>query len=950
MNTSSDYRAKISFRGALTLWALIVLGYLILLILFRKDDAFRATLNDFLFPVFNGLTVLSLFYAAKLSKPHGRRLCIAWTFMALGQLSFMLGDIVWAFLNYGSHQNPFPSAADGLYLMYYPLFAAGIFLLPAAPLTRGDRLKLSLDAGIVMLFAILFFWIFLIEPIIAANIGDTLALAISLAYPVLDLALLFALLAFLFRPLQLVRQGPLLLLSGGVAIEIITDTIYGLQSLLGTFASGELLSLGWLASYALVGLAAILQADFRKFDPSRPFYEFELQSEKLAWLSYLPHICVFAAYLMFMWNHYRLAEPSSSSILWGVGGGVIGLAIIRQITATNENTRLLANTQTQIKEHMQTEEMLRESEELFRTVFEVAPEVIFTISAKDGSLTSLNPAFERITGWSAAECLGKPFMEIIHPDDRSQAVSLFTETLSGQNTEMHELRCLSKSGEYIIAEIMGVPQTRGGKIVGKLGFARDITERKRSEEALKKSEQSYRLLAETVTDIIWKMDMNLKYSYLSPSFERISGYSTEEGRGMSLEKIMTPESIKVIKQAFAEEMENEKDPKKDLFRSRKIEVEEICKDGKTVWIEVNTTFIRDQEGRPIGIQGSSREITERKRTEKALLESEAKYRTIFENTGNATLILDEDTTISLANTKSAEFFGYSSAEVTGKKSWTEFIYKDDLDMMKKYHSLRRLDPEAAPRNYEFRLLDNAGKIRYVFMTIAMIPGTKQSVASLMGITRIKLSEKKLRASLEEKDLLLKEVHHRVKNNMQVIYSLLNLQSEQIEDPQALRMFKDSQNRVKSMAMVHEKLYRSEDLARINFAEYLRSLTIDLLRSYRAGSDRIQLKIDVQDVFLGIDTAIPCGLITNELVSNSLKHAFPADTKGEIHIELFKGDNGELTLTISDNGIGFPEGVDFRNTESLGLQLVNTLTEQLGGTIELDRSCGTAFKIIFSEIN
>jgi PAS domain S-box-containing protein len=685
MSAFSDHRAKISFRNALILWAIIVLGYLILLILFRNDQAFRATLADFFFPVFNGLTVLSLFYAAKFSERYGRRLYIAWIFMAFGQISFMLGDIVWAFLNYASHQNPFPSAADGFYLMYYPLFAAGIFLLPAAPLTIGDRLKFSLDTGIVMLLAILFFWIFLIEPIIAANQEDTLALAISLAYPVLDLALLFALLAFLFRPHQLAIQGPLLLLSGGVAIEIFTDTIYGSQALLGTFASGELLGLGWLASYALVGLAAVLQADSRKFDSSRPFYEFELQSKKLACLSHLPYICAFAAYLMLIWNHYQQTE-TSSFVLWGVGG-IIGLVTIRQIIAISENMRLLANNQRQINERERTEEMLRESEGLFRTGFEVAPEVIFTISAKDGSLTSLNPAFERITGWSAAECLGRPFMEIIHPDDRSQAVSMFTQTLSGQNAEMHELRCLSKSGEYIIAEIIGVPQTRGGKIVGKLGFARDITERKRSVEALKKSEQSYRLLAETVTDVIWKMDMNLKYTYLSPSFERISGYSTEEGKGMSLEKIMTPESLKVIKQVFAEELENEKNPKKDLFRSRKIEVEEICKDGRTVWIEVNTTFIRDQEGRPIGIQGSSREITERKRTENALIESEAKYRTIFENTGNATLILDVDTTISLANTKSDEFFGYSGINVVGKKSWTEFIYKNDLDIMKKYHSL-----------------------------------------------------------------------------------------------------------------------------------------------------------------------------------------------------------------------------------------------------------------------
>ena len=423
MNISSDHRAKISFRSALMLWALIVLGYLILLILFRKDEAFRATISEFLFPVFNGLTVLSLFYAAKLSKPYGRRLYIAWIFMAFGQLSFTLGDIVWAFLNYGSHQNPFPSAADGFYLMYYPLFAAGIFLLPAASITRGDRLKLSLDTGIVMLLAILFFWIFLIDPIIAANKESTLALAISLAYPVLDLALLFALLAFLFRPFQLARQSPLLLLSGGVSIEIFTDTIYGLQSLLGTFASGDLLGLGWLASYALVGLAAISQVDSHKFYSSRPFCDFELQSKKLAWLSYLPYICAFAAYLMLVWNRYQQTE-TSSPILWGVGG-IIGLVIIRQVANINENTRLLASNQMQINERMRAEEKLRESEKLFRTVFEVAPEVIFTISAKDGSLTSLNPAFERITGWSAAECLGKPFMEIIHPDDRSQAVSMF---------------------------------------------------------------------------------------------------------------------------------------------------------------------------------------------------------------------------------------------------------------------------------------------------------------------------------------------------------------------------------------------------------------------------------------------------------------------------------------------------------------------------------------------
>jgi two-component sensor histidine kinase len=194
-------------------------------------------------------------------------------------------------------------------------------------------------------------------------------------------------------------------------------------------------------------------------------------------------------------------------------------------------------------------------------------------------------------------------------------------------------------------------------------------------------------------------------------------------------------------------------------------------------------------------------------------------------------------------------------------------------------------------------------------------------------------------------VLLKEIHHRVKNNLQIISSLLSLQSENINSENPARTFRESQDRIRSMALIHEKLYQSNDISRIDFAEYVRSLTAYLFRSYITGPG-IEISIDIHDVSLGIDMAIPCGLIINELVSNSLKYAFPDRRPGEIDISLAQCDH-EYKLTVSDNGTGLPEGMDFRNTPSLGLQLVNTLVHQLEGNIVLDTSHGTRFVITFA---
>jgi PAS domain S-box-containing protein len=210
------------------------------------------------------------------------------------------------------------------------------------------------------------------------------------------------------------------------------------------------------------------------------------------------------------------------------------------------------------------------------------------------------------------------------------------------------------------------------------------------------------------------------------------------------------------------------------------------------------------------------------------------------------------------------------------------------------------------------------------------------------------AEGQLKASVDEKEVLLREIHHRVKNNLQTISSLLYLQSRRTEDEQILGVLQDSQGRVRSMSLVHEKLYQSRDLARIDFDEYVRNLVSYLLRSYGIDSDVIKLRIGVRDVFLSVDTAIPCGLIINELVSNSLKHAFPDGRGGEICINLGPDGDGRLVLVVSDDGVGWPEDLDFKNTTSLGLQLVNSLVKQLEGTIELDQRRGVSFKITFIE--
>lgn len=332
-----------------------------------------------------------------------------------------------------------------------------------------------------------------------------------------------------------------------------------------------------------------------------------------------------------------------------------------------------------------------------------------------------------------------------------------------------------------------------------------------------------------------------------------------------------------------------------------------------------------------------------------LRKSEEQFRLIFELSPMGMAITSTDDSVLQVNQAFCDTVGYTADEL-GQKKVTDIIYPDDLTI--NLTPNKELWPgKTSHFQMENRLLSKDARVIHVLTKKAVLVRDAQGkprkfLYQIVDITERKQAENQVRASLTEKEVLLKEIHHRVKNNLQIISSLLRLQSRKVEDPQALSLFKDSQHRVQSMALIHQQLYQSPNLAQINFGKYIQTLTNNLFRSYGINRQTIGLNIEVTTAPLTIDLAIPCGLIINELVSNSLKYAFPEHQDGKIEISLSSDQQGQLILTVSDNGIGLPENLDFQSTKSLGLSIVRNLTVQLGGNIILDCSQGTRLKINF----
>ena len=358
-------------------------------------------------------------------------------------------------------------------------------------------------------------------------------------------------------------------------------------------------------------------------------------------------------------------------------------------------------------------------------------------------------------------------------------------------------------------------------------------------------------------------------------------------------------------------------------------------------------FVRVSLPMVVGIERRTRDLEV---TVNALEESERRFRKTFELAGAGIVQVALNGRFTRVNQRFCDIVGYTESEML-ELGFQDITHPDDLedDLA---NARRVFDGEIGIFSMEKRYVRKDSSLVWVSVTVSLVRDDSGApnyfIAVVEDTTQRKQAELAVQNSLAEKEVLLREIHHRVKNNMQVISSLLNLQAKSIEDARLSKVFRESQSRVRAMALIHEILYQSGNLGRIDLGEYVSKLATSLVRMYGTEPDRINLNIGAQDVTLGIDDTVPCGLVINELLSNSLKYAFRDGRTGEIGIDAAPVKNGEIKLVVHDDGVGIPAGVDIRNTETMGMRLVVGLVEsQLGGRVDLDRDHGTRFTITFS---
>ena len=588
-----------------------------------------------------------------------------------------------------------------------------------------------------------------------------------------------------------------------------------------------------------------------------------------------------------------------------------------------------------ITERKKAEQALRESEELFRSIVENSHAGIMIVD-DSYRVTYINGQGCRITGYPQKEIIGQDFRKFLDEESQKLVIDRYIRRQRGEKVpSRYEFNVVRKDGEKRRVEISStVIKDKSGQ-VQTVAQILDITERKQAEEALKQSIKDYQELFENAHDAILVFTPEKEIILdVNPSACELYGFSREEFIGMSLESLS--KNIPQGKRRITETL------KRGVYHN--FETVHYRKDGSEILLEINAAVV-NYKGQK-AVLSVHRDITKRKKAEERLRVEKAYLDRLFESAQEGIVMSDPDGKVIRVNSEFKRLFGYKQKEVLGRNV-------DELVVPKRYikNGISITNKVAAGENVRFEAVRQRkdGKLMDVSVLGSPIVADGKVVAIYAiyrDITERKRAEEKIRSALNEREVMLREIHHRVKNNMQIISSLLRLQSRQIKSKKTLDLFNVGQNRIRSMALIHETLYQSSDLAKIDFSDYIKRLTTHLLSTHRAGMELIRMKLDVRDVCLDINRAIPCGLIINELVSNSLRHAFPADQKGDVQVTMKANQQGKYSLVVNDTGIGFPEDVDFQKTETLGMQLVIDLVNQLGGTIKLKREKGTKFRIAF----
>jgi PAS domain S-box-containing protein len=625
---------------------------------------------------------------------------------------------------------------------------------------------------------------------------------------------------------------------------------------------------------------------------------------------------------------------------------------------------------------------LEASEQKFRSLVEYALEVIFILDLEGKILFSNTAAARILEAGTPVELVGRNAIEFVAPESLEDALRDFEEVAKGHDAYLARYKIITAKGKEIFVESIGKVITYEGKPANLLSL-RDVTARIRAEEAVRQNETRFSALIQNSSDIIRVLDREGKITFESDSAERILGYPQGSLIGKDPMDYIHPDDLARVKEDLAEVFDRINSGIPTEFRIRKA-------DGTYIWVESIGNNLLDVPG-VNGIVVTTRPIQQRKEAEDALRESEERLRLSLEGADAGFWDWHLPSNTAVFSDRYYTMIGYEPGEFSADfDTWTERIHPDDRKRVVT-DLQRQIQKGESQLEIEYRIRTKDGgwlwilgrgkvvekdekgtplRITGVNIDITNRRLLESEIKSLNAVLEQRVkdrtealskanealeeenmqrldAEERLKASLNEKTMLLKEVHHRVKNNLQIIVSLLNLQSRYVKDESVLATIRESQNRVKAMALVHEKLYRAEDIAHIDIDDYIRFLGTGLSQFYDAKSRGIRFTLEAPEVRVDINTAIPLGLILNELISNAFKYAFPKGRSGEVFVSV-KRDEKTLTVIVRDDGAGIPGDFDWKNTQSLGLRLVNSLVDQLDGTIELDRSSGTRFTMVLHE--
>jgi PAS domain S-box-containing protein len=607
-----------------------------------------------------------------------------------------------------------------------------------------------------------------------------------------------------------------------------------------------------------------------------------------------------------------------------------------------------------ITANKQAEEALAKSERLLSETLQASPVMKFVID-RQHRVIHWNRALEEYTGILARSIIGtsdhwkafydhqRPCMADLIVDGAVDALPTYyggkfrKSPFLKDAYEATDRFLLPRRGETWLNFTAAPIRDSEGHVTGAQETLTDITEQKRAEEDLKKSEERYRNVVEDQTEFISRFLPDGTHVFANEAYLRYFGKTREEIIGHRFTLEIPPEDRIRLRAHLASLTAD--------HPVATIKHRIIMPDGSVRWQQWADRAIFDHEGRTVEYQSVGRDITANKQAEEALAKSEEKLRTVVENVPDFILV-HRDGILLYANPAATRVMEYTPDELLNTH-FTAYIAPEYLSRVAAAMQKRMAGEPVEP--YEIEVITKSGGHRTVLVSGSRIDyvGGPASLNVLTDVTERIRYENSLRTSLREKEVLLKEVHHRVKNNMQVISSLLSLQANSIRDPTDLVYFQECERRVRAMALVHEKLYQSKDLSGVSARDYLGSLVNDLVATYSLAAE-IRIQLEMEEIPLDLDMAIPCGLIVNELVTNALKYAFKGRNRGVLTVEMARVPEHRYTLTVQDDGIGFPPDLDLSKAETLGLKLVWVLSHQLDGDVRVESGPGTRFVITFPE--